>query len=102
MIVKIRKHKHFVFLTILFLLKNHHVWVSKEFLEPKPVFFSKKHYFSTNPRSFSPTIHTSVSFTIKIFTKFRPKKYGFALSKGFFMEKMTQICQILKFYFFKS
>jgi hypothetical protein len=30
------------------------------------------------------------------FTKFWPKKYGFHLYKGLFMEKMTQIHQILK------
>jgi len=30
------------------------------------------------------------------FTKFQPEKYDFDLDKGFFMKKMTQMCQILK------
>jgi hypothetical protein len=34
-----------------------------------------------------------------IFTKFWLEKYDFGLYKGFFMEKMTQICQILKIFF---
>jgi hypothetical protein len=65
-------------------------------------FFFPKNIVLQQTQGVSPTIHTGVFFTIKNFTKFRPEKYGFALSKGFFMEKMTQICQILKFYFFKS
>ncbi len=37
-----------------------------------------------------------------IFAKFRFEKYDFTLYKGFFMEKIIQIRQILKFIFLKS
>jgi hypothetical protein len=38
----------------------------------------------------------SVFFIWRDFAKFRPEKYDFALYKGFFIEKMTQIRQISK------
>jgi uncharacterized protein YwgA len=33
-------------------------------------------------------------FLAQNLAKFRPEKYDFNLYKGFFMEKMAQICQI--------
>jgi hypothetical protein len=41
-------------------------------------------------------------YLLQNFAKFRPKKYDFNLYKGVSMEKMAQICQILKEKAFKS
>jgi hypothetical protein len=38
----------------------------------------------------------SVFFLKQKFAKFQPEKYDFNISKGFFMEKMAQILQIVK------
>ncbi len=41
-------------------------------------------------------------YLLQNFVKFQPKKYDFNLYKGFSMEKMAQICQILKEKTFRS
>jgi len=42
-----------------------------------------------------------IFFTSNFLSNFQPKKYDFDQYKGFFIEKMAQICRIFKNFFSK-
>jgi hypothetical protein len=70
---------------VRFVFKTFHLHISYA-----NIFKSLNYYFLLKITSYSQFVFG------QIFINFWSKKYDFDLSKGFFMEKMTQIHQILK------